>query len=404
MAKKTLDQSFAETGRQNIRDFIGGVPGGMDKANRAYQAGTLPQFKNVEEARAWLNGAQQTAISSMSGGNNGATGSLPTPSQLMQSVSGLMNAQAPERPNLLETFTKLRQEQGVADLEQQLNDLKAQDEEIAATIRQRRTLERGKPVAQNVIEGRISTAERQESERADYVRRQIQTKVDQLNTSYNVISTIMDFTRADYELAKDEYDSKFSQAMQVTELMRGLRRDEMNEMEYAQSTARANLQIATNAIYSGNLRYEDLSPQQKTEITKMEVQAGLPPGFVSNLKLNPKDQVVFTTSNEGVTQVGIRNPDGTISVQSYGQRISGSSDSSKSKALQSEMSEYLEFYSNDYGHVTPDIYNKARRMWINEGGDDTVFDERFRVYRDPYRTDNAYDLAGEAREDEFSRQ
>lgn len=401
MAKKTLDQSFAESGRQNIRDFLGSRPGAMDRARSAFDAGSLPNFQSVSEAQAWLDGAQQTALQQMPS-SMADSGSFPTPGQLAQSVTNLMQQESPERPRLMETFTRLREEQGVSDIEQQLNDLKAQEEEIAATIRQRRTLERDKPVAQNVIEGRISTAERQESERADYVRRQIQTKVDQLNSAYNTINTIMTFTQADYELAKDEYDTKFNQAMQVTELMRGLRRDEMDEREYAQSTARANLQITTNAIYQGNLRYEDLSPQQRTEITKMEVQAGLPPGFVSNLKLNPKDQIVFTSSNQGVTQVGIRNPDGTISVESYGTRI-GDGSSSDSDQIQSEMAEYLESFSNSYGHVTPEIYNKARRMWIQEGGDDTVFDERFRVYRDPYRTDNAYDLAGESREDEFSR-
>lgn len=401
MAKKTLDQSFAESGRQNIRDFLGSRPGAMDRATAAFDAGSLPDFQSVSEAQAWLDGAQQTALQQMPS-STAEPGNFPTPGELAQSVTKLMQQQAPNRPQLMETFTRLREEQGVADIEQQLNELKAQEEEIAATVRQRRTQERGKPVAQNVIEGRISTAERQESERADYVRRQIQTKVDQLNSAYNTINTIMTFTQADYELAKNEYDTKFNQAMQVTELMRGLRRDEMDEREYAQSTARANLQITTNAIYQGNLQYEDLSPQQRAEITKMEVQAGLPPGFVSNLRLNPKDQVVFTTSNQGVTQVGIRNPDGTISVQSYGTRIGGGS-SSNSEQMQSEMSEYLENFSNAYGHVTPEIYNKARRMWIQEGGDDTVFDERFRVYRDPYRTDNAYDLAGESREDEFSR-
>lgn len=398
---KTLSQTYAESGRQNILDTIGATPGGLEKAEAAYSSGTLPNFRSTAEAQAWLNGAQTTAIQSM--GNSSSN--LPSPTDLISTVTGALGNQggAPERPKLLETYSQLRSEQNLTELEQQLIELQAQEEDIIATKRQRTGLERDKPVAQNVIEGRVGMVERQEAERIDLVRRQIQTKTDQINTAYKVIGTIMDLTTKDYELAKDEYDTKFSQTMQVTELLRGLRRDEMDEKQYFESTARANLQIYANAIQGGNLSYADLTPAQKTEITQLEVKSGLPPGFISNLKLNPKDQIVFTNSNNGVTQVGVQNPDGTISVRSYGTSSAKATEAEKNGQAQSDMFSRLQRSANSYGHVTPDEYNKNRKLWISAGLDPLVYDERFRVFRDPNRTDNAYDLSGTIREEEYGR-
>jgi oligoribonuclease NrnB/cAMP/cGMP phosphodiesterase (DHH superfamily) len=58
-------------------------------------------------------------------------------------------------------------------------------------------------------------------------------------------------------------------------------------------------------------------------IQKLEVQSGLPPGLISSIKKDPKADIVFTTSNNGIVQVGFRNADGTIRVEQYGKKSSG---------------------------------------------------------------------------------
>lgn len=286
---------------------------------------------------------------------------------------------APALLNLEQTFTELRADYGLADLESSLNSLKAQEQDIQAAFRTQRTDERGRPVAQNVIEGRIGEEERAAQERLDFIARQKSVIIDELNTKYSVIGQIMNFKQVDYQTAVDDYERTFNQNLQVYNLI-------SSEADRQQTAARANLQIYANAITNGNMDYNSLSSDQKLMLNKLEMQSGLPVGFVSSLKLDPGANILFTSTNEGVTQVGVRNPDGSISVQSYGTRTPGKqTDAEFKKGAQTEMGNFLNGKANSYGHVSGSDYLYARNKWVTEGGgnpDD--FDTLFRGYRDPY--------------------
>jgi predicted ATP-binding protein involved in virulence len=206
----------------------------------------------------------------------------------------------------------------VADLETQLNDLKAAIEQEQAQLRTNVLDERGKPVAQGVIQGRISKQEQQIQEQVDYLGRQQNRIVDQLNTAYNVIGLYMNFADADYDDAVQRYESEFNRNMAVYGLIADARRDERDEQRYQQQVASANLQTYMNALTSGNLNYNDLSADQKAQIAKLESQAGAPVGLTSSLQMKPDDQVLFTSTNDGITQVGFMDASGKVRVESYG--------------------------------------------------------------------------------------
>lgn len=228
----------------------------------------------------------------------------------------------PQPISRVEEFERLRTEMGVPDLEAYLTDLKTQEEFLYAELRARTGAERGKPVPLGVITGRVTEIERQQNERIDVVRRLKQTATDQLNVAYGVISTYVQYLGQDYQDATQAYNDAFQRNVTIYGLIADARGEAREEQKYAQQIASANLQTMVNAITSGNLSYDQLPSDQKLLINRLEAQAGLPVGLTASLKMNPQDTVLFETSNEGITQIGFMQEDGTVRVEEYGRRIS----------------------------------------------------------------------------------
>lgn len=271
----------------------------------------------------------------------------PTPVQ----TGAEQAAGVPQPISRVEEFERLRTEMGVADMESYLVDLKAQEEFLYAELRARTGRERGEPIPQGVIEGRIGEIERQQMERIDTIRRLKQTVTDQLNVAYGVISTYINYMGADYQDAVNAYNDEFQRNIQIYNLISGAKQAQVEEARFRtqlqidqiqnqQNIASANLQTMMNAITSGNLSYNDLPAEQQSMIRKLEVQAGLPAGFTEGLKMNPNDQVLFQTSNEGITQVGFIQPDGSVRVEEYGRRISSGGGGSD-KLTEADYRDYL---------------------------------------------------------------
>ena len=292
-----------------------GLKAGTNEAYIAKQNATSTQTPTTkEQLPSFLDNFQ-------SGLYNSATSpetKVPTVEELK---SELMPTTAkPELLNRTAEFDKLRTEQGVADLETNLNDLKAQQDEIAAQLNTNKISERGKPVAMNVIEGRISEEQQQAQEQSDYIGRQITRVTDQLTTKYNVINTYMNFMGLDYQDAVASYDKEYQQNLQFYELVQGAKKQARSEWEYDQTAAKANLTVYANAITSGNMSYANLDPTQKAMINKLEVQSGLPVGFMSNLTMSAGDKILGISDDK--TQAWVVGDDGNMKVIQTGLRKS----------------------------------------------------------------------------------
>lgn len=409
---KTFDQTFAETGRQSELDALRKDPKKYDVAKAQYEktAGLaptpgistiVPTGHTVDDTGKLYGGWYDnpaTGKNQRYWGNgvwtNGEEPGLPKQASdvttyLNDYQNKLTSTSAPEVRKQLEgtavkpaplnreqAFANLRTDYGVSALEGSLNDLKTQEDEIVSALRQQKTAERAKPVATNVISGRIGKEERDASERLDYIVRQKNQVVDELNTKYSIIGQVMQFKGLDYQDAVKSYEDEFNRNLQIYNLVSG-------EKKAEETSARANLQIYMNAITSGNLDASSLSDDQKIQINKLEAKSGLPIGFVSNLKLSPKDSILFTSTDNGVTQVGVKGADGKITVQSYG--TAKTTKEATAKQAQEEMATFLSSKANSYGHVSGSIYTQTRNLWVQKTGqtpDD--FDKIFRAYRDPY--------------------
>lgn len=318
-ANLTLPGSSSQSGSVNVMDMIG-VPG-YTSPNQDNQSGSSGQsdFSNVQDiksANEAINKNQATDIANANQANEpptrdtsydafakalkGATGAEGNAGTT--DYSQIANAIKPtaDKPNQVDLETKLgdyRTEYGVDALESDVNDLKKQQDQIYADMRTRKAAEEAKPVAMNVITGRVNEAQRQESEKLDSIQRQIKYKTDQLNTKYSVINTMMKLAGDDYNNSVNAYNTELANNISMYNILRGIKEDTKSEQDKATDDARASLQIVYNQMEKGNVSLGDLTPDQKTLITKLELQSGLPIGFYKQIKENnPNSSVVSTVS------------------------------------------------------------------------------------------------------------
>lgn len=356
----------------------------------ANKGASLPTFSSVNDAHAYLNDAQNGVYSNYSAPN---TPQVETTDQIATDLrtSGLLpTTPRPTAPNLAQTYQTLSTQAGVDKIQADINDLKAQQDLIAEQARINKQAEQSKPVAQNVIEGRISQEQQQSQDQYDFLTRQITAKTNELNAAVTNIKAIMDYTQTDYQNASDAYDKQFSEAISTINLVHGIQQDEKTDVQKAQDNARANAQIYVNAITSGNIDIKNLPPDQQAQLNKLEVQAGLPIGFFQSLNKDPKADIVATNDVNGQIQVLTRNPDGTMSLQKYGTPTKGSGTTTTD--LNSKAVQLLRANANSYGDVSPQVWQQVRAAYIQDGGTADEFNKEFAGYADTNRGDfeNAY--------------
>lgn len=321
---------------------------------------------------------------------------VQSPEEIMSGLKGsglLPQGQAPVAPSLVEQYGKLREQSGIGAIETSISELKAEQDAIASQLQVNKTAETGKPVAKNVIQGRISQQEQEAQDQYDFVSRKLARKQEEMNSALGNIQMIMQFTQTDYQNASQSYNTQFEQAISTINLVRGIQQDQKDDMQRAQDNARANAQIMVNMITKGNLSLDNLPPDQQAQLNKLEVQAGLPLGFFSAVKMDANANVLFTNTNNGITQVGIRNADGTVSVQSYGTKSSGSGSGAKpgsSEALAeatAQMAQKIGSRANSYGHIGPNDWQEALSRWLAAGFKREDFIKNFGQYADYNRGD-----------------
>jgi len=402
MATRTIDgvtADFQEGGWYSGRQYWNGTlsaPGVINSQSNQQGAGQAVSTEVVKQT----NPANVSYIQSQQGGQT----STPTTKEsvtpyLNDYQSSLYNASTapetriqsteevkaqltaglvkPEPLNRVAEFEKLRTDQGVADTEKSLATLKDQITAEQDMLRQQRGIEEGKPVPMGVISGRISEEERVANVRLDALGRQQARLVDELNTKYNVINTYMNFKGLDYQDAVQAYDTEYKQNLQIYDIIAGQRKEARSAYEYDQNSAKANLQVYMNAITSGNLTYNDMDDSQKLMVNKLEIQSGLPVGFISNLQMSAKDRIMGISEDK--TQAWVLDENNNMKIIQTGLRSSGGSNTSTTAnktAIQS-MAKSLSEAGGDDGIVSPDEWNQARQIWINAGYKAEDFDKAF---------------------------
>ncbi|MCR4305482.1 MAG: hypothetical protein NUV73_00170 [Candidatus Daviesbacteria bacterium] len=404
-----MAEKMQEGGWYGGRRYIGGtlLPAGQDQPGHFVSAevnaqSAKAQGKTVEQFNAYLGaGGSAPALpttptsadqvtpflndyqSSLFGAaTSPETKGIPTMADLKAKLAPTTPAPAPI--SRVETRQALNTQYGVADLEASLNDLKAQEDELVAATRQQGTAERGKTVPMNVIEGRITEEQRIASEKMDYIVRQKNSLVNELNTKYRLIDQVIQDTGLDYQDAVARYDKEFAQNLQMFDVIRGYERDAQDQANKDRDFAQSNLTIMTNLITSGNMNYSSLPAESKLMVSKLEVQSGLPVGTVASLQLSPKDRILGWSEDK--TQAMVVGTDGKMTVINTGMRKStGTGTAAERTATQkksdyAEMDNILRILGGEDKVVSGQQWNEARRDWVLRGYDVKEFNNAFKGY------------------------
>lgn len=295
-ATKAMTEAYAMWDMQRKS----GMP--MKPGEYPYLGGQFPKPTSTDDADTILNNMQNSAanggqmdISAYLNQNQNADGSSLFSSYESQINAMITGAKAPTTPNYYDTLTGLRSQYGVPTLESDLNDLNKQYEDLQAELRQRTNYAEGQKVPMGVIAGRVGEVERQQNERLDAVRRQIQTKTDQLNMANTNISNFMKTKQLDYETASAAYEKQMSAATNMLEQFRGMRKDELDAKQKDADNARANLNVLYNQITEGGLDVKNLSPMEAAKFAQMELKSGYPVGtFLSLNSKYPQEELKTT--------------------------------------------------------------------------------------------------------------
>jgi len=378
----------------------------IDNPVQSTPTNTPPQFQDTTQVQTYLNTRQNELYSKANDPSAPPLEDIMNIDKITNQIKGLLpTGNAPTAPNMLNTFNTLRADQGVQGLEKQANDIKGQIDDLNAQYNLNKVTEKGKPVAQNVIEGRISEQTQQYQTGLEFLQRQQSRITDQLNTSYNLINTIMNLGQKDYENSLATYNANFDKAYKTISLIQDTvkmnydiyssERDfAYKEEQDLKNTALANAQVYVNLLTSGNIDLNSISGEQQLQLNKLEIQSGLPMGFFSSIKKDPKANIVSTTSNNGQVQVLMANPDGTMSLQTYGTPNANSTSKNFQQGSDNYQEAIVEFSvamknaQEKNGYIQPQKFREGAKQWVKAGFSADDFYKEFSPYIDPTQPQN----------------
>lgn len=360
--------------------------------------GTVPQTASDvttrDEANTFINADQDADIADEPGIRKSSQTRAEIESSIRESV--LPETDAPERPSFEESFGNIREEQGVAPLEERMGELDAYEAELRAALDAEVELQEGKPVAERVIRGRLSESEKNVRRELEKIGREKNVLSNQLKSKYGVIEMMMNLRKMDYDAAVGDYDRQFKNNLQMFDLVTGVERDQKSDEEKKKDDARANLQIYSNALKDGSL--EDLTEEQKLGLRKLEMESGLPVGTIEKFRnTDPKADIVTSnrwTDASGKEYLAIvsRNENGELVTKNMllgqGKVSTGAGDkvtvAEKNRLTKSLFNTQFQQMVGEDGYVSPETWAQARRAWTTETNQDSkAFDDAFRSYINP---------------------
>ncbi len=220
----------------------------------------------------------------------------------------------PIAPSYSDTYAKLRADKGIDTIEDNINHLQADKDALMTQVQTFRAKDAIGATSGGVFNARMGEEERNVQERIDAIDRTLNIAQNNLTTKTNFINSVMQWTQADYNTAKSNYETELSKNMQMQSSVD-------TQVDKIQTSARASLSTINTMILNSGKSYDALSPALKTQVNQLEMQAGFPVGtFETFAKAKPRANVLSSTisydqaGNQAVTIVN-QDPDtGALSV------------------------------------------------------------------------------------------
>jgi len=307
----------------------------------------------------------------------------------------------PELPSYEADFEALHSAQGMSALENQINSIDQEMRDLEAALRQGLYKEEGRLAPMDIIGGRQKELKRQAQEQMDELTRRRQTLVDQYNTKVGVVNSIMKFKEMDYNAANADYNTAFSQAIQIQNLIEGRLSKEAQIANQQRDDARANLSILQKYATDAGFSWSELESNMQGQIENLELQSGLPLGITEAfMNANPGMKVDYTTQsydaqgNQIVSFFSYNNGDPKL-IKSIG--TGGIKQLSPTQTEQSAVdlmkSDLMAGRGEDL-YVSPDYYKEGKQLWRDSGRDPIDYDKEFKMFANPSHIED-YDLEEE---------
>lgn len=291
--------------------------------------------------------------------------------------------------NRVSEFNKLRDEAGLASLENEVNGYEAEKKALEDEFRKYRASELKGPGTQGFASGRISEAERALMERSDFVNRNLEIAQNKLNTKNKFIQTMIDLGEKDYQTARDDYEFEYNKNLQLISAFNNYTNAEEAKVNRERDDARATWQTISNALASGNVNYADIPLATKQEIVKLEQTMGLPLGFTEHIKNeDPKANIIstdtFTDTNGNRVISVLKKVGNEFKVEKYiagkAQKESTVKDMEREadKQIQSIIQRLETQAKGDDNLYDPEKYAKVRQLLIdsNKEADASALDKK----------------------------
>ena len=326
----------------------------------------------------------------------------------------------PEPPKLTDLYTQLSESTGLNNITERLTTLKQERATIEDRLRSRMSYIEGQQVSMDVIGGQTNEVQRQEQQNLQYINSAIQVTVEEQQGALNYIQTYVTLTGQDYQNALNHYTTVFDTKMKAIQMINDAKQvewsQEMEIIKWEQGVASAQLAMYADMIAAGTMFLGNLSDEQKIEIGRLEVQAGLPLGFLSKVQIDPSKRIQSISQRQGADGymysdvVKIDPQTGALTVDSIklgkfyiAPRSSGGGGVSYSEAkdmsltaLNKKYNSSLVKYRGSDGKVSPETYRDAKAAYIDEGGTSESFDQNFGGYINTtyaFRDENVYGLS-----------
>lgn len=306
----------------------------------------------------------------------------------------------PKEVSLEQKFIDEKKKLGVDVLETDLatkdSEIKKLDADYKATISEEENAVQGmREINRNKSETQL-VYERKRGE----IAAERDSIATQLNSKYTVVQSIMSYAGQDYNNAQQNYQQKFNQTVQLANLLQGVEDRAKTQEEKLQDNARANVTIMYNLLKEGNVDFSTLDATTKSNITAMEIQAGLPQGFTQYVTKTLDAPITsflpaYTDENGNRIQpVGtVNKTTGAFTIKNVNIGVAKNTDDDsnlteaefKRKAV-SDMESRLKTIVGDDGHISPENWKIAKQQWVKTflgSGASEDFDVVFAQYIDP---------------------
>jgi len=301
-----------------------------------------------------------------------------------------------------------------ADIDRIQTELLVQAEEAGEKLVSTREIGRAKGVLQKRAEREIALLN---VERSAVAR--------QLGNKYSSLEMVMNFTQQDFTNASNYYTQQYNRTISLFNLALGLEEREYTRAEKAETDARANWDVVTNAMKENGVSYSDLTEDQKLKLSQLEVQAGLLTGFSEKIlaSVSPDKTVVSKITSTDKSQISILYDDGTVEVFNTGlapeaeeaeylsveesKKLGVPYGTTKAQAraqgitieeeitekdAKDDMKKQLMIVRGTDGYISPESYKKAKEAWFQAGYSKDKFDEYFEMFANPSRIED-YEIA-----------